>query len=286
MTVTARDGTHLAVHTLGEGAEILCVPGGPGRASAYLENLGGLDESFTLHLLDTRGSGQSELPEDRASLTYPRLADDIEDVRLALGLDAITVLAHSAGCLVAMAYAAAHPANVAALVLVTPPGRRIADDMADVPTIRSARSGEPWYAEATEAAMLLGGGALPNGLRRELERAAQPFSYGRWDARTQEHAAATESQMSLRAWAGFDPGPDHDYRPMLDALAAVTAPVLVVVGERDGLTGAAIGDRVAERFPNARCVRLADAGHYPWVDAPDAFAAAVRDFMAEAPPAR
>ena len=68
VNVTARDGTRLAVHDSGSGPGVLCVPGGPGRASAYLENLGGLDATHTLHLLDSRGSGDSELPGDRGSL--------------------------------------------------------------------------------------------------------------------------------------------------------------------------------------------------------------------------
>jgi pimeloyl-ACP methyl ester carboxylesterase len=277
--VAAADGTRLAVHRRGSGPAVLCVPGGPGRASAYLDGLGGLDATFSLLLLDNRGTGQSELPAERDSLAFPRLADDVDAVRLALGLDQPVVLAHSAGCLVAMAWAAAHPAVAAALVLVTPPGRRTGDDMYDLPAIRAARAGEPWYAEAAEALALLESGDLPGGVRRELERAARPFAYGRWDDAAQAHAASTESQMSLRAWAGFDPGPSYDYAPMLAALAAVTCPVLVVVGERDGLTGAVVGERVAARFANARCVTIAGAGHYPWVDEPEAFAGAVREFL-------
>jgi len=277
--VTTADGTRLAVHRRGAGPALLCVPGGPGRASAYLQDLGGLDAAYTLQLLDNRGTGQSELPADRSSLAFFRLADDVEVVRLALGLDRPVVLAHSAGCLVTMAWAAAHPSVASALVFVTPPGRRTGDDMADIPAIRAARAGEPWYAEAAEAAELLASGDLPNGVRRELERTERPFAYGRWDEVTQAHAAGTESQMSLRAWAGFDPGPGYDYAPMLDALAAVTARVLVVVGDRDGLTGAAIGSKVAGRFADARCVTIAGAGHYPWVDEPDAFATAVRTFL-------
>jgi len=278
--VTAADGTRLAVHRRGEGPSVLCVPGGPGRASAYLGDLGGLDATFSLLLLDNRGTGRSELPADRDSLAFPRLADDIDAVRLALGIDRPVVLAHSAGCLVAMAWAAAHPKDAAALVFVTPPGRRTGDDMHDLPSIHAARAGEPWYAEAAEALALLDSGDLPGGVRRELERAARPFAYGRWDEAAQQHAAGTESQMSLRAWAGFDPGPGYDYTPMLDGLAAVECPVLVVVGDRDGLTGAVVGDRVAGRFANARRVTVAGAGHYPWVDEPAAFAAAVRDFLA------
>lgn len=283
MTDTLRidtpDGTRLAVHRRGSGPPLLCVPGGPGRASAYLENLGGLDASYTLHVLDNRGTGQSELPADRSSLEFPRLADDVETVRVALGLDRPAVLGHSAGCLVTMAWAAAHPSAASAVVLVTPPGRRTGDDMADLPAIRAARAGEAWYAEAAEAAEILASEDVPSGARRELERAERPFAYGRWDAETQQHAAGTESQMSLRAWAGFDPGPGYDYAPMLAALASVQAPVLVVVGDRDGLTGAVIGERVAARFADARCVTIAGAGHYPWVDEPVAFAAAIRDFL-------
>lgn len=277
--VPAADGVQLAVHTRGSGPPVLCVPGGPGRASVYLGGLGGLDAAYALQLLDNRGTGRTELPDDRDSLAFPRLADDVESVRSALGLDRPVVLGHSAGCLVTMAWAAAHPSAAAALVFVTPPGRSTGDDMTDVPAIRAARADEPWYAEAAEAAGLLASGDVPGGLRREMERAARPFAYGRWDAAAQAHAAGTEAQMSLRAWAGFDPGPGYDYRPMLTALGSVTARVLVVVGDRDGLSGAVVGERVAARFADARCVTIAGAGHYPWVDEPAAFVAAVGEFL-------
>jgi proline iminopeptidase len=278
--VSARDGTRLAVHETGSGPPVLCIPGGPGRASAYLENLAGLDRTHTLHLLDNRGSGGSELPADRETLAFPRLADDVVDVIDAVGLDRPALLAHSAGCLVAMAFAAAHPDAANCLVLVTPPGRRVAEDMTDVPDIRARRSTEPWYAEAKEAADILAAGDVPGGLRRELDRAARPFGYGRWDERAQEHAATTDAQMSLRAWAGFDPGPSYDPADMLGALRKVGLPVLVVVGDRDGLTGAVVGDRIAARFANAKTVTIAGAGHYPWVDQPDAFRETVSAFLA------
>ena len=152
MIVTARDGTRLAVHDAGSGAGVLCVPGGPGRASAYLENLGGLDQTHTLHLLDSRGSGASELPSDRTSLEFPRLADDIEDVRVALSLQPADVLAHSAGCPVALLHAARYPDAVGRLVLVTPSGRPFGWAADDLEKVRELRAGEPWYADAAEAA--------------------------------------------------------------------------------------------------------------------------------------
>ena len=41
-TFTSFDGTRLAYTELGTGPRLVCLPGGPGRASAYLEYLGGL----------------------------------------------------------------------------------------------------------------------------------------------------------------------------------------------------------------------------------------------------
>ena len=38
----ACDGTELAYHVQGEGAPLVCVPGGPMRDSVYLGDLGGL----------------------------------------------------------------------------------------------------------------------------------------------------------------------------------------------------------------------------------------------------
>ena len=116
----ARDGVQLAVHVGGSGPAVVCIPGGPGRASEYLEDFGGLSASHTLLRLDLRGTGRSELPEERESLQFPRLADDIEDLRVARGLDSIDIIAHSAGCFVSLVYAMRYPTRLSRLVLVTP----------------------------------------------------------------------------------------------------------------------------------------------------------------------
>jgi pimeloyl-ACP methyl ester carboxylesterase len=62
---TATDGTELAYHVAGEGEPLLCLPGGPMRASAYLGDLGGLARRRRLVMLDLRGTGDSGIPADR-----------------------------------------------------------------------------------------------------------------------------------------------------------------------------------------------------------------------------
>lgn len=277
-TFTSYDGTRLAYEEVGSGPPLLCLPGGPGRAAAYLEDLGGLSQVRTLVLLDGRATGRSEVPTDPASLRFDRLADDVEALREHLGLERADVLGHSAGCLVAQAWAAAHPDRVGRLVLVTPSDRLQGGDRGDVPGIRAGRADEPWYADAAAAQTALAD--APPAQAQALVRATRPFFYGRWDDRTQAHAASADRQSSRRAELGFAAGADEvDVAAMGTGLAAVTAPVLVVGGERDALTGVASVYRVADAFPESTAEVVPHAGHFPWVDEPAAFRALLEPFL-------
>ncbi len=274
------DGTALAYTEVGSGPRLVCLPGGPGRASDYLEDLGGLAAERTLVRLDSRATGHSEVPADPSSLRFDRLADDVEALRLHLGLDQLDLLAHSAGALVAQVWASAHPDRVGALVLVTPTDRLQGGTRADVPALRAARAAEPWYADAAEAVEAMT--YAPPAQQQSLVRATRPFFYGRWDERTQEHAATADRQSSKRAELGFGAGIDDvDVAGILAGLAAVSAPVLVLGGERDALTGLESVATVAGSFAAARTAVLPRAGHFPWVDEPEAFSALVGAFLRE-----
>lgn len=278
--VIAPDGTRLAFTEVGEGPRLLCLPGGPGRASAYLEDLGGLSTTRTLVRLDTRATGHSEVPADPSSLRFDRLADDVEALRLHLGEEQVDLLGHSAGTIVAQAYAAAHPERLRSLVLVTPSDRLQGGDRSDTAAIREARSGEHWYAEAAEAQAALVDAAPAQ--QQALVRATRPFFYGRWDDRQQAHAATADSQSSKRAELGFGAGIEPSaVERIVTALGGIDVPVLVVGGERDAVTGLVSVDAVAACFPRARTAVVPGAGHFPWVDEPDAFAAVIEDFLAE-----
>jgi pimeloyl-ACP methyl ester carboxylesterase len=277
------DGTRLAYSEVGSGPRLVCLPGGPGRAAVYLEDLGGLAETRTLVLLDSRATGHSEVPPDPATLRFDRLADDVEALREHLGEESVDLLGHSAGCLVAQAYTAAHPERVRSLVLVTPTDRLQGGSRSDVEQIRAGRSGEPWYADAAEAAAALP--TAPPAQQQALVRATRPFFYGRWDERTQAHAAGADRQSSKRAELGFGAGIEQvDVAAMLARLQSLDVPVLVVGGEHDALTGVASVALVASSFARAEQVVLDGAGHFPWVDAPDAFRGAVASFLGKVTP--
>ena len=275
----APDGTSLSFSEVGTGPRLVCLPGGPGRASAYLEDLGGLSRERTLVLLDARATGASEVPADPSTLRFDRLAEDVDALREHLGEERIDLLGHSAGAIVAQAYAAAHPERLRSLLLVTPSDHLQGGTRADVPDIRASRSQEPWYAEAAEAQEALADAAPAQ--RQSLVRATRPFLYGRWDERTQAHAASADRQSSRRAELGFGAGGEQvDVRALLAALGQLEVPVLVVGAERDAATGLASVDAVAACFPHAATAVVPRAGHFPWVDEPEAFRGGVGPFLA------
>src|SRR3954471_22788824 len=96
-TFSSYDGTTLAYHVEGSGPVLVCQPGGPGRASAYLGDLGGLTRAYTVVRLDSRGTGDSDVPSDPATYRMDALVQDLEALRAHLGLETMTLLGHSAG---------------------------------------------------------------------------------------------------------------------------------------------------------------------------------------------
>ena len=272
------DGTTLAYTTAGEGAPLVCVAGGPGFPGRYFEDLAGLGELRTLVLLDTRGTGHSELPADPSTMRFDRLAADLEALRAHLEVERLAVLGHSGGAITAQAWAAQHPTSVERLVLLTPSDHVQGGQRSDVPEVRETYRDEPWYAEAAEAAELIRD--APPSQANSLRRATYPFQYARWDDAAQQHAARMEPLISKRAQAGFIAGADEvSFEDLRHGLAAVTVPVLVVAGTRDAVCGRAAADLVAGSFPDASVAWVEGAGHHPWIDEPAAFRAAVDPFL-------
>ena len=66
-------------------------------------------------------------------------------------------------------------------------------------------------------------------------------------------------------------------------LPQIAAPALIVCGEDDQVTGAAMSNTLAHGLPDARLEVIAGAGHAPHIEQPDRFAALVREFLQALP---
>lgn len=75
-------------------------------------------------------------------------------------------------------------------------------------------------------------------------------------------------------------GPGMSDATLLGRLRAVNVPTLVVWGESDGVVTPAYGRAIAQSIPGARFIEIAEAGHLPQLEAPQATWAALDPFLA------
>ncbi|MFE0650426.1 alpha/beta fold hydrolase [Streptomyces sp. NPDC059534] len=274
---TTYDGTRLSYRTLGEGEPLVCLAGGPMRDAAYLGDLGGLAAHRTLVLLDARGTGDSAEPADPGTYRCDRQVGDVEALRAHLGLERIDLLGHSAAGSLATLYAAAHPARIRSLVLVTAAGQALGvgttdEEWDEAVTVFADR---PWYAEARAALDTIG----PDTPLSRVYDIVAPFAYGRWDADAREHAAAGSWQLRWDAATAYHGEGAYDPEETRRRLTGLTAPVLVLAGEYDAGPTPAKATEAAAFFPHAELVVLPGAGHFPWVDDAEAFVRPVAAFL-------
>ena len=105
----------------GEGPALYILSGGPGEAPdhPYRQIVDSLKSSYTCVLLHQRGAGKSRnIPINASTITIKNYTEDIELVRRQRGDKKITLLGVSWGGLLAMNFAATHPASVSNLILV------------------------------------------------------------------------------------------------------------------------------------------------------------------------
>jgi pimeloyl-ACP methyl ester carboxylesterase len=274
---TSYDGTVLVCHERGAGPALVCLPGGPGRPSEYLGDLGGLAARRRLLLLDGRGTGESAAPVDPDTYAMHRMVADVEALRMRLGFERMDLLGHSAAGGLALLYAARHPERIGHLVLVTPAVDTVGIEITDEQWYAQIqrRAGESWYESRLPDLKAWDAGDESRRLR------AQPFFYSPWNEDAEAHAARF-TERSAEAAKRF-----HIGTPAAEEtrarLAKVTAPVLVIAGERDPAPLPAHVDELAGIFPRGTGIVLPGA-HYPWVTAPSVFAEAVGSFLETPPP--
>ncbi len=273
------DGVRLHYRASGQGPVLIAHPGGPGTSTAFLGDLAGLDELATIVWLDPRGTGGSSAPADAAAYRLADYAADIDAVRRQLGLDRVGLLGFSHGGMVAMRYAVDHSDRLTHLVLLDTAPALDAVAMERVTAAMDRRQGEPWYAqvrplldadevEATDDAAMA------------TMLAIMPMYFHRWDDTARRFTATlTDSGFHSRvgpAWAEEEA--TMDLRPELPRIATRT---LVVVGEADFICDVVSAGEMADAIPGAQLATIPEAGHFPWVEQPAAFRAALDRFLTE-----
>jgi pimeloyl-ACP methyl ester carboxylesterase len=225
---------------------VVLIHGAGGSSTVWLTTLHRLARVRRTVALDLPGHG-------RSTGRTATVADWVQAVGATAGtlcLGPSVLVGHSLGGLVALAAARAFPDKVAGLVLVTTAAQlQVSPRM--LLRLENEWNDFPRFLEETACAP-----ETPAEVRRRAALAALG-------------AEQEQTVVDFRALAGYDARPD---------LAALACPTLVVVGTGDQMVAAARGEALAAGIPGAKLVTLR-AGHYPMQEQPDAFGAALVDFI-------
>jgi pimeloyl-ACP methyl ester carboxylesterase len=275
-TFTTPDGLTLSYERRGSGPLLVCHPGGPGGSAAEFRDFAGLDDSFDLVLLSPRGSAGSDEADDYALVSY---AHDLEALREHLGAETIDLLGFSHGGMVAIAYTAAYQRRVRRLVLADTLAAWDADAEASMARGIEARRGEPWFADAQRAIEEEQAGtfATAEELLANVQRQI-PLYFHRWQGHEQAglELAADFTRMEPLHYFNTVEFPGLDLRGELRTIAT---PTLVLTGAHDFITGPACAEAIVRELPDAQLAVVPEAGHFSYVEQPEAFGAALRGFL-------
>lgn len=294
------------------GDTVVVLHGGWGADHTYLLGpLAPLADGHRLVFYDQRGSLHSPAPD--STITLGRLVADLDDLRQSLGLDRMTLAAHSMGNALAYAYLARHPERVRGLVLIgaVHPARytggpnmdfvRKVWPEADSTALVGATLAFFEDMERRTDAEIREEGLVPDSLRDVPPGELDVTRYLRdrdWTRAWRIGFAAVNS-CGGENWREMQGGMVF-YSPKVasairsdstlaeqaetwwPALREFTGPVRVLIGTCDYVdVGPAVWPRVVPRLPDATLTVVDGAGHSLWMDRPDAFrdalAAALRD---------
>src|SRR5215211_3107010 len=111
-------GARMWIEREGTGEPVVIAGGGPGKGHAHYHPwFSALAERFEVVYFDYLGTGRSDRLANRGDYSIRRYADQIEAVRLCLGVQRIAVIGVSFGGMPALDYPQRHPGAVKRLVL-------------------------------------------------------------------------------------------------------------------------------------------------------------------------
>ncbi len=241
---------------VGEGPPVVLLHGLGSSGSDWFPVAPFLAPDYRLLLVDLRGHGHSSLP--RRGYSIAAMAGDVLAVLTTEGIERASLIGLSLGGCVALQTAVLAPDRVSGLVLVN--------------TFAKLRHTGMRWGRVVRLRRALGDA---DGLARLV--AASLFDVPEVQALVYErlrHNDVGAIRRTMWAVARFD---------ARRQLGQVTAPALVLAGDRDRTVPRLCADDLMAGLPSARLQLIPDAGHALPYDQPEAFVAAVRGFLSNRP---
>jgi proline iminopeptidase len=276
-----RPGIDLPYTVYGKGRPVVVISGGPGFTTDY--ELGIMKGCKTPNLewifLEQRGTPRARLDKGtEKDFAISKYVEDFDALRKQLHFAKWTVIGHSWGSMVAHAYVAAHPSNVAAVVFLGDVGPDTTSFQPASDNVDRVLNADELAAEAK-----LGGNAVtgPADDATSLKLfLIQLPGYFYNHANADKHRADFQDGCLVGNTENLVlPVLDKEHWNVSKAIAKYHGPAMVLQGRQDLLgESPAWKDRLA--MSQTKVVFVEKAGHMPWMENPAAFFAALDGFLA------
>ncbi len=227
-----------------------------------------LSDLLHWYALDQRGHGYSDRAAELSDYSRDHMAGDVRGFIDALGLDRPVVLGHSMGGMNAMTFAARHPEQLRALVLIDV-GPGVSVD--GVQQVRQFVQG-PYELDSLDAWVDLTHQYYPfrskEGIRKRLEVSLRETPEGKMAKMFDERFREADFRGVADGRAGI-----------WETANALSVPTLLLHGEKSPVLKREQAEEFADRVPVVRLVTIPEAGHSVAGDQPEAFTNTVRDFL-------
>jgi pimeloyl-ACP methyl ester carboxylesterase len=270
------NGARLRYRLSGDGLPLVAqAPGWGIGCAAYEQTWAPLAQDALLLCYDPRGSGDSQRDVDPETLNVGQFVADLEGLRGELRLARLALMGHSHGGYIALNYALAHPQRVSHLILVDAQVGAF-EPGGDMQQQFAALARQPEYADAMAALTSPWELATDADLGALVGRILPLYFHDVANAAelarivAQSPPALAPFRTTMATDEGF---------PVIDRLGEIAAPALVLNGRHDRFCPPSQAETLRRGIPEAELVLFERSGHFPWIEEPEAFFAAVRSFL-------
>lgn len=267
----------LYVETKGTGVPLVLCHGGPGSFD-YLGPVADMVNDLC-HVIryDQRGSWRSEAKEPYNVETF---LNDLDNLRIQLGLDTWIVGGHSWGAGLALAYAAKYKSNVNGLIYIS--GTGINQDWHDDYRVNRlnnlSREKREEYINLRSIEHMLIGEERIHAVHRIRELSLQADLYYKNNKNKLPRLDGHFMNKEVNQKLGEDWNSIIKIREFRDSINQIVPPTLILHGEYDPRPSK-YAIELANSIPSGEYDVIPNAGHYPWIDQPTIFKRVTRKFL-------
>ena len=257
----------------GDGPPVFLLHGVGMTADSWVKNIGPLSERFSVYAPDLLGCGFTECGVPSTEAPQLAIVQHLENLADSLDLQTFSVIGSSLGGLIASLAYLQMPGRIDRLVIVGAASLLAAtrDELRGVFEASHKNGGRAFADNSISghrqrlANLVTDVRSIPStALHMQINAYGLPWAQSSYERRITGLIAHLKE--SPDAW-------------VMDRLEKIEVPVLLIAGKNDPRTSPAWEDLASLRLPRAERMMFENCGHFPHLEYPDEFNAAVQRFL-------